>query len=105
MSEQESERLRCIIRPVRPDDVEPINEIRRQPGVAEFTNAFPSERLEQNRGFIEQLGPDDHMMVAEVDGRVVAWPVCTSSRESSAIRAWSASRCTIASRIAALAGN
>jgi len=60
-----------VIRPVSLGDVEEINEIRRQPGVMEFTMGMPSERVEDNRKFIERLGPDDHLLVAELDGRVV----------------------------------
>lgn len=59
------------IRPVRAEDAEAVNRIRRQPGVMEFTMGMPSERIAQNREFIERLGPDDHVLVAEVDGRVV----------------------------------
>jgi putative acetyltransferase len=60
-----------VIRPVRLADAEAINEIRRQPRVLELTLALPSERIEENRRFIEALGPNDHLLVAEVDGRVV----------------------------------
>ncbi|HHW14888.1 MAG TPA: GNAT family N-acetyltransferase [Firmicutes bacterium] len=59
------------IRPVRPEDAEAINEVRRQPGVREFTYALPSERVADNHKFFENLGPDDHVLVVEVDGRAV----------------------------------
>lgn len=59
------------IRPVRPDDAEALNVMRRLPGVMEFTLGMPSERVEANRRFIEGLGPDTHMFVAECEGRVV----------------------------------
>jgi L-phenylalanine/L-methionine N-acetyltransferase len=59
------------IRPVRLEDVEAINLLRRQPSVADYTAAFPSERIESNREFVEALSPDDHLMVAELDGQVV----------------------------------
>ncbi len=59
------------IRPVRPEDAEALNEVRRQPRVMEFTLAMPSETITFNRKFIEDLGPDDHAMVAEVAGRLV----------------------------------
>ncbi|KKM11838.1 hypothetical protein SY88_06535 [Clostridiales bacterium PH28_bin88] len=58
------------IRPVHPDDVEAINEMRRKPSVIDFTMSMPSERVADNRKFVESLGTDDHVMVAEVDGRV-----------------------------------
>ena len=60
-----------LIRPVRSEDVGALHEIRRQPGVIDFTLALPSERIEDSRRFLERLGPDDHVLVAEVDGRVV----------------------------------
>src|SRR3712207_5244745 len=60
-----------IIRPVRIEDVDDINDLRRQPGVMDYTMSLPSERIPTNRAFIEALGRDDHLMVAEVDGRVV----------------------------------
>lgn len=59
------------IRPVRVEDAEAVNQLRRQPGVLFFTCGLPSERIESNRKFIENLGPNDHVFVAEVDGRVV----------------------------------
>jgi putative acetyltransferase len=60
-----------LIRPVRAEDVEAVHELRRQPTVVEYTLALPSERIEDNRRYLEGLGPDDHVLVAEVDGRVV----------------------------------
>ncbi len=59
------------IRPVRAEDVEAVNALRRQPSIVEGTLALPSERIENSREFLERLGRDDHVMVAEVDGRVV----------------------------------
>ncbi len=60
-----------VIRPVRAEDAEAVNEIRRQPGVMRFILSMPSERVATNRGFLEGLGPDEHVFVAEVEGRVV----------------------------------
>jgi L-phenylalanine/L-methionine N-acetyltransferase len=60
-----------VVRPVRLDDVEAIHQIRRQPSVIDCTLALPSERPEDNRRFLESFGPDDHVLVAVVDGRVV----------------------------------
>jgi L-phenylalanine/L-methionine N-acetyltransferase len=57
-----------LIRAVRPDDAAAIYEIRRQPEVQKFTTAMPSERPQD---FIGRLGPNDHILVAELDGRVV----------------------------------
>lgn len=56
------------MRAVRPDDAAAVYEIRRQPEVQKFTSAIPSERPSD---FIARLGPDDHVFVAELDGRVV----------------------------------
>ena len=61
--------LDAVIRPVRAEDVEAINEIRRQPGVVAFTLAMPSERIVDNQRFVDGLGPDDHLLVAELKGR------------------------------------
>jgi L-phenylalanine/L-methionine N-acetyltransferase len=61
------------IRPVRPDDADAINAIRREPGVIETTLGTPSERIEVNREFIEALGDADHYLVAEVDGRLAGF--------------------------------
>lgn len=60
-----------IIRPVRVDDAEAINRHRRQPGVWEGILALPSDRVEGTRRFLESLGPDDHVVVAEFEGRLV----------------------------------
>ena len=59
------------IRPVRVEDAEMLNELRRQPGVMEFTLGMPSERIADNQKYLESLGPDDHVLVAEAEGRVV----------------------------------
>jgi L-phenylalanine/L-methionine N-acetyltransferase len=58
------------IRPVRIEDTEQINVIRRQPEVMDNTLALPSERIAYNQHFIESLGPNDHMFVAVADGQV-----------------------------------
>lgn len=59
------------IRPVRFEEAGALNEIRRQPSVMEFVMSLPSERVTHNRAFLENLGPDDHMLVAELDGQVI----------------------------------
>ena len=58
-----------VIRPVSIDDWQAVGEIRHQPRVMEFTTAIPSER--PGRAFIEALTPNDHVMVAQLDGRVI----------------------------------
>lgn len=59
------------IRPVRSEDAAAVHEIRTQPRVIEFTTALPSERLDGSQRFLENFGPDDHVLVAEIDGHVV----------------------------------
>jgi putative acetyltransferase len=60
----------AVIRPVRAEDVEAINAIRRQPGVMAFTLAIPSERIVDSQRFVDGLGPDDHLLVVELEGHV-----------------------------------
>jgi putative acetyltransferase len=59
------------LRPIRAEDAEALNAIRRSPKVMEFTLSLPSERVDFNRRFLEQLRADDHVLVAEVEGYVV----------------------------------
>src|SRR3954467_6232717 len=61
-----------VIRPVRVEDVSDLETVRHQPGVLDGTLNLPSERLQDLRREIEELGPHDHELVAEIDGRVVA---------------------------------
>ena len=58
------------IRALRPDDVAAIMDIRRQPLVMRYTPAMPSDRPVD---FLARWGTNDHMMVAELDGRVVGY--------------------------------
>lgn len=60
-----------LIRPVRPEDAEAIYEIRQQPGVIAGTLHLPTERVGRTRKYIEEMGPDTHVLVAEIDGKVV----------------------------------
>jgi hypothetical protein len=41
------------IRPVRPEDAEAINELRRQRSVMDYTMSLPSESLAVNQRFLE----------------------------------------------------
>jgi L-phenylalanine/L-methionine N-acetyltransferase len=61
-----------LIRPVRVEDVDDLDVVRRQPGVIDGTLNIPSERLLDRRRRLENLGPNVHEFVAEIDGRVVA---------------------------------
>jgi len=60
-----------VIRPVRVEDVSDLEAVRHQPGVLDGTLNIPSERLLDRRRRIEELGPNVHELVAEIDGRVV----------------------------------
>ncbi len=55
------------IRPVRIEDAEPINEIRRQDGVRENTMGIISERITRIQNIINNLTENDHMLVAEIE--------------------------------------
>src|SRR4051812_25155871 len=59
------------IRPVRPEDAEAVYQLRRLPTIVDGTLAIPSTRLSETRHRLESLGPDDHTLVAVVDGQVV----------------------------------
>jgi putative acetyltransferase len=61
-----------LIRPVRAEDAEALNELRRRDAVAQFIPSFSSERESYTRKYIEGFGSNDHVFVAELDGRVVA---------------------------------
>jgi putative acetyltransferase len=61
------------IRPISLDDAEAINEMRRRENVARFIPSLASERLAQTRKYVESFGPNDHVFVAALDGRVVGF--------------------------------
>ena len=54
-----------VIRPVLLEDAEALWTIARQEGVIESTMALPSLRLEQRIKSLNELGDNDHYMVAE----------------------------------------
>jgi putative acetyltransferase len=58
--------LNYFIRPVRKEDAEGLNEIRRMPEVFYNMLATPSERIQNTEAFIAGLGPDSHQFVAVV---------------------------------------
>ncbi len=53
-----------FIRPVRPEDADDINIMRRQPEVARWMMSLPSERVESSQNFIGNLRPNNHEFVA-----------------------------------------
>ncbi len=59
------------VRPVRVEDAEAIWRIAREPGVIERILALPSDRLEARQAQLRDLGPDEHYLVATIDGEVV----------------------------------
>jgi putative acetyltransferase len=59
------------IRPVRPDDAEALGQMRARAEIAEYITSLPSERLGETRKYMETWTRNDHVFVAELDGRVV----------------------------------
>jgi L-phenylalanine/L-methionine N-acetyltransferase len=59
-----------LIRAIRPEDAGAISDIRRQPQVMRYTPAMPSDRP---TNYLERWGANDHVLVAELDGRVVGY--------------------------------
>jgi len=59
------------IRAMEPGDVEAVAEINNCPGVVAGTLQLPFRSVEERRERLGQRSPDDHRLVAEVDGRVV----------------------------------
>lgn len=55
------------IRPVRQEDAEGMNALRRMPGVFENILGVPSERVTGSEKFLASLGPSDHLMAAVTD--------------------------------------
>lgn len=60
------------IRPVRPEDAEALNEIRRMDGVRENVLGIISERAVRSEEFIRGAGENDHLLVAEVKDNGIA---------------------------------
>ncbi|QYE98581.1 GNAT family N-acetyltransferase [Paraclostridium sordellii] len=58
--------MKVIIRPVKIEDSQSINEIRRMKGVKENTLAISSERAEITKRTTENLDSNNHTMVAEI---------------------------------------
>ena len=60
-----------LLRPVRLSDVEDINEMRRQKEVRANTLALNTETTALTEVFLRNMGSDDHVLVAELKGKVV----------------------------------
>lgn len=60
-----------IIRPISLSDAGDINEIRRQEGIRDKTLALATETLAFTEALLRNFGIDDHVLVAEKDGKVV----------------------------------
>ncbi len=59
------------VRAVRLDDYRDIYDIMACPGVVRNTMQLPYVSLDRRKSWLENMGPGDHSLVAEVDGRVV----------------------------------
>jgi putative acetyltransferase len=59
-----------VIRAARADDAASIHEVRQQPRVRRFTPAMPSDRFVD---YLAKWGVNDHVLVAEIDGRVIGY--------------------------------
>ena len=60
-----------IIRPIRIEDAPDMNRMRIMGGVMENILGVPSERVSDAEEFIRSLTPNDHLLVAELNGSVV----------------------------------
>lgn len=63
---------KAVIRPVRLEDAKELNEIRRMDGVRETITGIISERISQSEDFLKHLDDNDHVLVAELAGKVIA---------------------------------
>lgn len=59
--------MTVITRPIKLEDCEDINEIRRMDNVKESILGIISERVQQSKAFIESLESNNHLLVAEVE--------------------------------------
>lgn len=63
--------MEFTIRPVRLEDAEDLNTMRRMPGVFENMLGLPSERISKSEDFLRNMGPNHHEFAAvtERDGK------------------------------------
>jgi putative acetyltransferase len=59
--------MNIVIRPLRIEDADAINKIRRMDGVRENTLGLFSERVSSQEEYFKGLSSNDHMLIAEVD--------------------------------------
>jgi L-phenylalanine/L-methionine N-acetyltransferase len=60
-----------LIRPIRPDDLEAVYQLRLLPSIIDNTLALPSGRIDDTRRRFESAGPNDHSFVAVLEETVV----------------------------------
>ena len=60
-----------VIRPIKIEDAADMNRMRTMDGVRENILGVASERVSDSEAFIRSLSPNDHLLVAEVNGVVV----------------------------------
>lgn len=63
MAKQED--LEILIRPIRKEDIEILNEIHRMDGVRETITGITSKRISQSEQWFNSLTSSDHILVAE----------------------------------------
>jgi putative acetyltransferase len=63
--------MNLLIRPVRLSDAENINEMRQQIEVRTNTLTLATETISFTEAFLKNMGTDDHILVAETEGKVV----------------------------------
>ncbi len=59
-----------FLRPVRLSGAEDVNQIRRQKEIRVNTLALTTETVDFTEGFLRSVGSDDHVLVAELEGKV-----------------------------------
>ena len=70
-----------LIRPIRIEDAADIQKLRTMAGVRENILGLASEKVADSEAFIRALTPNDHLLVAERDGRIVGCAgLCVSDR-------------------------
>lgn len=62
-----SNAIDITIRPIRREDAQAVNEMRRAYGVMRNTLALMSDRVDKTTAMLDSLGENDYMFVAEID--------------------------------------